>query len=62
MKYALGIVKLAARMENITVFVVLRREQNVLLYIFKIRKFKSIFLAILSFDTLNIDNLAIKAS
>ena len=62
MKYALGIVKLAARMENITVFVVLRREQNVLLYIFKIRKFKSIFLAISSFDTLNIDNLAIKTS
>ena len=62
MKYALGIVKFAARMENITVFVVLRREQNVLLYIFKIRKFKSFFLAISSFDTLNIDNLAIKTS
>jgi hypothetical protein len=62
MKYALGIVKLAARMENFTVFVVLGRNPNVLLYIFKIRKFKSIFLAISSFATLNIDNLVIKAS
>ena len=61
-KLALGIVKLAARMESFTVFVVLGRNLNVLLYIFKIREFKSIFLAISRFDTLNIDYLAIKAS